>query len=105
MIATDPDTVELASGEIQLIEFFAFWDGYSKSMAPIVHELEARYEDEITFIYLDIDDPATMELKEALGYELMPQFFLIDEEGEVLFEWQGLVKIEEFEDVFDVVLE
>lgn len=25
LIATDPDTVELASGQVQLIEFFAFW--------------------------------------------------------------------------------
>ena len=31
IVATDPGTVELDSGMPQLIEFFAYWDGYSKS--------------------------------------------------------------------------
>lgn len=105
IIATDPKTVDLISGEIQFIEFFAFWDGYSKSMAPIVHQLEARYGSEIKFIYLDIDDPATKELKLSLGYIIQPHFFLLDEQGKIIEQWIGLVKESEFESVFQFVLE
>ena len=105
MRATDPRTVELASGEYQFIEFFAFWCGYCKAMAPMVHELEARYGEEINFIYLDIDDPATKELKLQLGYELQPHYFLLDGNGFILGEWLGLVEAEEFERVFQEILE
>ena len=104
MQATDPETVNLESGFIQFVEFFAYWDGFSKSMASIVHELEARYEDQIIFVYLDIDDPATDIFKEELGYEQQPEFFLIDGEGEFISQWQGLVDIEDFTQVFDAVL-
>lgn len=105
MIATDPKTVELESGQIQFVEFFAFWDGYSKSMAPIVHQLEARYGEEINFVYLDIDDPATKEFKLTLGYQIQPHFFLLDQEGEIIEQWIGLVKESEFESVIQAVLE
>jgi len=104
MKATDPDLVKLATGRYQFIEFFAFWDGYSKAMATIVHELEARYGEEITFVYLDVDDPRTKSLKEALEFELQPQFYLIDGNGKVLKVWQDLVDLEDFETVIRAVL-
>ena len=105
MQATDPHTVELASGKHQLIEFFAFWCGYCKSMAPIIHEFESIYGEEINFIYLDIDDPATKDLKKQLGYQVQPHFLLLDEEGNIIHQWVGLVKAEEFEEVFQAVLQ
>jgi thiol-disulfide isomerase/thioredoxin len=101
MVATDPLAVDLATGKLQFIEFFAYWDGYSQSMAQVVHELEAEYGNDIIFIYLDIDDPATKELKIQLGYETYPQFVLVDGNGQIVYEWRGLVKIEKFEDVFN----
>jgi thioredoxin 1 len=105
MRATDPRTVELVSGEYQFIEFFAFWCGYCKAMAPVVHELEAMYGEEINFIYLDIDDPATKELKLQLSFELQPHFFLVDGNGKILGEWLGLVELEEFERAFQAELQ
>ena len=104
MVATDPLAVDLATGKLQFIEFFAYWDGYSQSMAQVVHELEAVYGNDIIFIYLDIDDPATKELKIQLGYETYPQFVLVDGNGQIVYEWRGLVKIEKFEDVFNAVI-
>jgi len=98
--ATDPSAVKLASGKIQLIEFFAFWSGPSKAMAPLVHSLEKDYQKYIQFIYLDIDDPATDIFKKSLGYKKEPHFFLIDEKGKIIKEWSGYVTLKEFMDAF-----
>lgn len=66
-------------------------------MLPIVHGLEAKYGSQIGFVYLDIDDPATSELKRALGYRVQPHFFLLDGQGNVLRSWLGGVPKDELE--------
>jgi thiol-disulfide isomerase/thioredoxin len=102
--ATDPDSVELASGRVQLIWFFAFWDGPSQAMAPLVHGLEEQYGERMNFIYLDIDDPDTATFKDALGYRAQPHFFLLDVYGNVLQQWQGYVSVAEFQQAFEAAL-
>jgi thioredoxin-related protein len=74
-------------------------------MKPIVHGLEAKYTGRIGFVYLDIDDPNTDPLKQALGYQAQPHFFLIDGEGTILQQWLGLVKEETFVSAFEAALE
>lgn len=73
-------------------------------MAPIVHGLEAEYQDQIRFVYLDIDDPATDKYKRELGYRYQPEYYLLDPEGNVLNAWFGFVEPEAFEMVFQEVL-
>jgi thiol-disulfide isomerase/thioredoxin len=98
--ATDPRTFEIISGQYQLVEFFAFWSTISKSMAPVVYSLEDRYQDQIRFVYLDIDDPANSLFRSLIGSRLPPLFFLLDGQGNVVKEWVGYVSAEEFESVF-----
>lgn len=88
--ATDPATVSLASGGPQLVEFFAFWCPTCKRMAPDVHALQVKYDGQIDFVYLDIDDPATTEFKQQLGYSYQPHTFLLDGDGNVVGQWIGL---------------
>jgi thiol-disulfide isomerase/thioredoxin len=102
--ATDPRTVQLASGKVQLVEFFAFWDGTSKALAPIVHGLEAEYGQRMNFIYLDIDDPATKIFKSQLGYRYQPNLFLLDEHGSILKQWLGYVDEADLRAAFDAAL-
>lgn len=73
-------------------------------MAPIVHGLESEYSDRMNFIYLDIDDPATTAFKQELGYFVQPNFFLLDERGDVMKQWYGPVSVEEFVQAFDTAL-
>ena len=94
--ATDPTTVKLVSGQVQFIEFFAFWSGTSQAMAPLVHGLEEQYGSQVRFIYLDIDDPANKPFKEELSYRYQPHFFLIDGEGNILDQWMGYVSVGDF---------
>lgn len=97
--ATDPKLVQLASGKYQFIEFFAFWCPTCKSMAPVINGLEWKYQDRISFIYLDIDDPANKSFKNTLGYKYQPHFFLVDGQGKIINQWLGYVSVENFEAV------
>jgi thioredoxin-like negative regulator of GroEL len=73
-------------------------------MIPIVHGLQAKYEDRIGFVYLDIDDAANAEFKRALGYRVQPHFFLLDAEGQVVQSWLGRVPEAELEAALQGVL-
>ena len=60
-------------------------------MLPIVHGLKDEYGDRVNFIFLDIDDPATADLKKALNYRFQPHYILLDGEGNPRESWTGLV--------------
>jgi len=74
-------------------------------MIPIVHGLQAKYEDQIGFVYLDIDDAATADLKKGLGYRFQPHFFLLDAQGIVVKSWLGRVSEAELEQALQSVLQ
>jgi thiol-disulfide isomerase/thioredoxin len=103
--ASDPTSFQLASGQVQFVEFFAFWSPLSQSMAPVVFRLEDRYKDRIYFVYLDIDDPANDLFKHLIDNRLPPIYYLVDGEGNVLGEWSGYVMEETFTAVFETVLQ
>ena len=73
-------------------------------MAPVVHGLEAEYSGKIKFAFLDVDDPANDEFKQTLGFRGQPQFFLLDENGEILQQWYGSVSAESFRTAFEDAL-
>ncbi len=102
--ATDPRTVRLASGKVQLVEFFAFWSGPSQAMAPIVQGLEQEYRYRMNFVYLDIDDPATRSFQSQLGFDTEPHFFLLDAQGHILQQWVGYVTPAQFRQAFNAAL-
>ena len=74
-------------------------------MQPIVHVLEAAYEGDIEFVYVNIDDPASDVYKERYGFRYQPHFVLVDSQGEVVQEWLGVVEAAEFERAFASVTE
>ena len=73
-------------------------------MAPVVHGLEAEYNNKVKFTFLDVDDPSNDDFKRALGSRGQPQFFLLDENGEIIQQWYGSVSAESFRTAFDDAL-
>jgi hypothetical protein len=74
-------------------------------LAPVVHGLEAKWQEEIDFVYLDIDDPRTDSFKRELGYRVQPHLFLVNEAGTVIHQWLGYVEAEELETAFNEALQ
>lgn len=104
LLATDPATVELASGKPELIVFFAYWDGNSRIMMPYLLNLQDQYGAQVNFIYLDIDDPATSSLKRALyfdTYGTYPQTFLLDKNGKIIRKWRGVIQESELQQAIE----
>jgi len=66
----------------------------------MVHGLEARYAGKIVFTYLDADDARTKGFQKALGFHYQPEFYLLDEQGQLLHEWVGFVSEASFESEF-----
>lgn len=102
--ASDPASVNLVSGELQFVEFFAYWCGPCQALASEIHTLEDHYGDRIKFVYLDIDDPANDSIKLQLHYQEQPHFFLIDREGNVIQQWRGTVAFDGLVRTFESVL-
>lgn len=73
-------------------------------MQPVVHGLEAQYGNEIEFVYLNIDEPATLPAKQALSFRFQPHFVLLDADGQVIEEWLGYVEAGEFEQAFQQLI-
>jgi hypothetical protein len=74
-------------------------------MRPIVHGLEAQYETEIEFVYVNIDDPASDAIEERYGFRYQPHFVLVDSQGQVVQEWLGIVDAADFEQALAGVAE
>ena len=66
-------------------------------MRPIVHGLENKYAAKIDFIYLDIDDPASGPIMRNLGFRYQPEFYLLDDSGNVLQKWTGYAEAPSFQ--------
>lgn len=73
-------------------------------MAPMVHGLEADYTGRILFTYLDADDARTTGFQQALGFHYQPEFYLLDEQGQLLHKWVGYVSQDQFEAEFQKYL-
>ena len=63
-------------------------------MKPVVYSLSNSYDDQIEFVFLDIDDPSNNEAKEKYGYRYQPHFFIVNEADEVQQQWVGFVEEE-----------
>lgn len=73
-------------------------------MKPIVDGLETDYGQQIDFVYLNIDDDATLEARQTYGFRFQPHFILVNADGEVVEEWLGYTSANVFEESFANIL-
>ena len=55
-------------------------------MAPVVHGLEIKYSEQMNFVFLDMEDPQTKDLRKELGLlpSWRPYIFFINGDGEIV---------------------
>jgi len=80
---------------ISLVDFYADWCMPCVTMAPIVEELAEKFEGEIKFGKVSVDD--NPELVRKFGVNAMPTFILF-ENGEVANKFLGAMSVEDFEE-------
>ena len=68
-----------------------------------MHGAEQRYAGRVDFVYLDIDNPAVDEFKEALPYRGQPTIVVLGPEGEVLQTHYGFINDEQINALLDAV--
>lgn len=54
-----------------------------------MHGLEAEYWGEVDFVYLDRDDPANDDVGRELGVHGHPTFYVLTNQGRVVWQWYG----------------
>jgi hypothetical protein len=74
-------------------------------MAPMVHGLEAEYFGKIKFSFLDADDPRTDAFQKTLGFNYQPEFYLLDEKGNIIIKMIGFVSEDKFRNTFEQYLQ
>ncbi|MHB8171491.1 MAG: cytochrome c biogenesis protein CcdA [Thermincolia bacterium] len=58
-------------------------------MEPVMLALEKKFSDKINFIIVDIDDPQGKQLAEQFKIYYIPAFFVIDPQGQVVYDAEG----------------
>jgi thioredoxin-like negative regulator of GroEL len=69
-------------------------------MKPIVHGLAGKYRDRISFLYVDIGDRRSSDIKRRLGFRSTPHFVLLAADGRQVADSTGVIAAADFEQWF-----
>lgn len=94
LAATDPASINLASGQLQIIEFYLPSDPVSQSTAQVMQTYEEKYRGKVHFVYIDVTDARYKNIEEKLNYVFYPQFTLIDGQGRIKSQWTNPIPSE-----------
>jgi len=70
---------------------------FQMKRSPVFNCIESTFEFQMTFVYLNIDNPATTSFKRELGYRVQPNLFLLDGTGQIVQQWLGRVTAQDLE--------
>ena len=74
-------------------------------MKPIVNGLKKAYVGRIKVVRIDREDPENAEIVQQYGARNQPMFFMLDNDGEIIWQWIGAIESAELEQVFLMALE
>lgn len=84
-----PSTISL-TGKPHFVEFYADWCGPCREMRPALRAMEAKYGEQVTFWFIDIDNYGSRPLVRKYGVEFIPFMALLDAEGKLVGTLEGL---------------
>lgn len=66
--------IEEAGDKLVVIDFYATWCGPCKIISPVVDKFAKKFEGEVIFLKVDVDDKGAEELVNDFKIEIMPTF-------------------------------
>ena len=88
-LSMDPE-VALSNGKPTYLEFYAEWCEICKEMAPEITELKKDFDNEINFVFLNVDNPKWDKFIKQFNVNGIPQINIIDSSSNLLATLTGL---------------
>jgi thioredoxin 1 len=81
--------VAQTGGPYTFVDFYADWCGPCQQMRPVVESLQRNCSANVTFVYLDIDDPVNAEWVKYYRVNAIPRYVVLNAQGNVVHDWVG----------------
>ena len=87
-LSMDPE-IAFTNGKPTYLEFYAEWCEVCKKMAPEVIELKKDFENEINFVFLNVDNPKWDKFIKKFKVNGIPQINIIDSNSNLKLTFTG----------------
>ena len=87
-LSIDPE-IAFTNNKPTFLEFYAEWCEVCKEMAPKVADIKEKYEKDINFVFLNVDNPKWEKYIRNLNVNGIPQVNLFDEDANLEFTFIG----------------
>ena len=84
----DPE-IALTNNKPTFLEFYAEWCEVCKEMAPKVADIREKYQKDINFVFLNVDNPKWEKYIRDFNVNGIPQLNLFDEDANLKFTFIG----------------
>ena len=88
-LSMDPE-IAFTNGKPTYLEFYAEWCEICREMAPEVAELKKDFDNEINFVFLNVDNPKWDKFIKEFKVNGIPQINIIDSNSKLLATFTGL---------------
>ena len=88
-LSMEPD-IAFTNGKPTYLEFYAEWCEICKKMAPEVTELKKDFDDEMNFVFLNVDNPKWDKFIRKFKVNGIPQINIIDSNANLQSTFTGL---------------
>ena len=87
-LSVDPE-IAFTNNKPTFLEFYAEWCEVCKEMAPQVSSLKDEYEEDINFVFLNVDNQKWANYIQKFGVNGIPQVNLFDKKGNLISTFIG----------------
>jgi len=103
-LSIDPE-IAFTNGKPTYLEFYAEWCEICKEMAPEVTQLKKDFDNEINFVFLNVDNPKWDKYIKQFKVNGIPQINIIDSNSNLEATFTGLQEENTLKDSLNYLLE
>ena len=103
-LSIDPE-IAFTNGKPTYLEFYAEWCEICKEMAPEVTQLKKDFDNEINFVFLNVDNPKWDKYIKQFKVNGIPQINIIDSNSNLEATFTGLQEENTLKDSLNYLIE